>query len=134
MFTNSSIESTFNQINGNSFRYLGGFGMYSSPDTVFYYIMDYWDDKVFILNDDLSFITSKSFYYPYYMISIGNSLYMTGYSNVWKVDKDLNILINSNPGTYPWYMGISYNPSNITYYMLLQISLMRFKFSIGIFP
>ena len=47
-----------------------------------------------------------------YMINIGNSLYMTGQFNVWKVDKDLNILINYNPDGGPFYRRISYNPSN----------------------
>ena len=44
--------------------------------------------------DEWSFISSKSFNSPTYMINIGNSLHMTGQKNVWKVDKDLNILIN----------------------------------------
>ena len=135
MFSTPSIQSTFTAFNGNSFGVFFGFGMYSSPDTVYYYVMDTGVSKVFILNDNGSFISYKVFTLPCYMISIDNSLYITGYMNVWLVDQNLNILINSNPGTYPWYMGISYNPSNITYYyMLLQISLMRFKFSIGIFP
>ena len=38
---------------------------------------------------------------------------MTGYYNVWKVDQDLNILINYKPGVgIPAFRGISYNPSN----------------------
>ena len=41
-----------------------------------------------------------------------NSFYMTGSCNVWKLDQDLNILIKYNPGGYPGYLGISYNPSN----------------------
>ena len=36
---------------------------------------------------------------------------MTGSSNVWKLDQDLNILINHNHGGSPSYRGISYNPS-----------------------
>ena len=34
---------------------------------------------------------------------------MTGYLNFWKVDQDLNILRNYNPGTSPLYRGISNN-------------------------
>ena len=50
------------------------------------------------------------------MISINNNLYITGFSNVWKVDQDLNIFINYYPGgTSPWYAGISSNPSNGLY-------------------
>ena len=43
---------------------------------------------------------------------------MTGEYNVWKVDKDLNILINYNPGGYLNYGGISYNPSNGLIYVV----------------
>ena len=53
------------------------------------------------------------------MISIGNSLYMTGYKNVWKVDQDLNILMNYKPTCgSPGYRGISYNPSNGLLYVV----------------
>ena len=67
---------------------------------------------MFILNDQWSFISAKVFNNPAYMISTENNLYMTGEFNVWKVDKDLNILIEYYPGGYPYYRGISYNPSN----------------------
>ena len=53
------------------------------------------------------------------MIKIGNSLYMTGWpNNIWKLDQDLNILINYNPGGTPYYRGISYNPSNGLIYVV----------------
>ena len=74
--------------------------------------MDWGARTVYILNDHWSFIASKFFNSPINMISIDNSLYMTGYYNVWKVDQDLNILRNYNPGGFPLYFGISYNPSN----------------------
>ena len=61
------------------------------------------------------------------MISIDNSLYITGSCNVWKVDPDLNILIKYNPGDYLEYRGISYNPSNgliyVASYMLYEIQV-----------
>ena len=121
MFTDPGIQSTINQFNGNAFNLLRGFGMYSSPDTVYYYVMDWGADKVFILNDEWSFISSKEFYHPWNMISIDNSLYMTGISNVWKVDQDLNILIEYNAsGSTPYYRGIIYNPSNGLIYVAAQ--------------
>ena len=97
MFTNSTIQSTFNQFNGNYFGQLAGFGIYSSPNTTYYYVMDYDASEVFILNDEWKFVSFKTFSGPANMISIGNSLYMTGSYNVWKVDQDLNILIEYNP-------------------------------------
>ena len=112
MYTDPGIQSTINQFNGNAFNGLRGFELYSSPDTVYYYVMDWGASKVFILNDQWSFISSKIFTYLHNMISIGNSLYMIGSDNVWKLDEDLNILINNNPGCTPYYAGISYNPSN----------------------
>ena len=51
------------------------------------------------------------------MNSISNSLYITGSSNVWKVDQDLNILRTYSPGGYPVYHGISYNPSSDLIYV-----------------
>ena len=113
MFSNPTIQSNINQLNGNSFVDLLGFGMFSSNNLTYYYVMDFWNSKVYIFNDQWSFISYKEFYYTAYMIIIGNSLYMTGRNNVWKVDKDLNILIDYNPGgSTPSYLGISYNPSN----------------------
>ena len=44
---------------------------------------------------------------------------MTGNLNVWKLDQDLNILINYNPtGGTPLYRGINYNPSNGLIYIV----------------
>ena len=111
VFSNPTIQSTINEFNGMKFGELRGFGMYSSTNTTYYYVLDYWRG-VYILNDQWSFISFKEFYSPQYMINIGNSLYMTGWDNVWKVDKDLNILRNYNPGQAPFNRGISYNPSN----------------------
>ena len=124
VFNNPVIQSTFNQFNGESFGELHGFGMHSSSDTVYYYVMDYGANEVYILNDEWKFISFKSFSNPAYMISIGNSLYMTGHSNVWKVDQDLNILINYKPtGGSPVYRGISYNPSNGLIYVVAYANL-----------
>ena len=111
MFNNPSIQSTFNQFNGNYFESIVGFGMLSSYNTTLYYLMDY-PSKVHILNDEWKFISAKNFRSPHYMINIGNILYMTGWRNVWKLDQDLNILIEYNRGGNPAYHGISYNSSN----------------------
>ena len=44
---------------------------------------------------------------------------MTGYNNFWKLDQDLNILINHEPtGSSTFYKGISYNPSNELIYVV----------------
>ena len=40
------------QSNINEFNSLRGFGMYSSPNTVYYYVMNFDANKVYILNDE----------------------------------------------------------------------------------
>ena len=93
--------------------------MYSSPSETYYYVMDYFG-IVYILNDDWQFISFKNFTNSLYMISINNSLYMSGSYDVWKVDKDLTVLINYNynqAGSNAKYLGISYNPSNSLIYV-----------------
>ena len=56
MFSNPKIQSTFNEFNGKLFGWLFGFGMYSSFNTTFFYVMDFWADEVYILNDEWKFI------------------------------------------------------------------------------
>ena len=118
MFNNPTVQSTIKELNGNKLGVLKGFGMYSSSGTVYYYLMNMRDNKVYILNDEWKFISFKDFNSPINMITIGNSLYMTGDLNVWKVDKDLNILINyESNNLYAKYYGISYNPLNRLIYV-----------------
>ena len=98
--------------------------MYSSSNTQYYYVIDYLDydsnsGRVYILNDNWVFLSYKAFTYPAYMITIGTSLYMTGEVNVWKLDENLNVLIEYNPnGPSPWFRGISYTPSNGLLYVV----------------
>ena len=120
MFTNPTIQTTFKELNGNEFSDLVGFGMYSSYNTTYYYLMDWNDGKIYILEDEWKFISFKNFPNPTFMISIDNNLFMTGTINVWKVDKDLNILRHYHPGGDPRYRGISYNPSNGLIYIAVN--------------
>ena len=121
MFTNPTIQTTFKELNGNEFSDLVGFGMYSSYNTTYYYLMDWNDGKIYILEDEWKFISFKNFPNPTFMISIDNNLFMTGTINVWKVDQDLNILRHYNPGgDDPRYRGISYNPSNGLIYIAVN--------------
>ena len=89
MFVNSTIQSTFNQFkNRGSFVWLVGFEIMNS----LLYVIDHTGYKVFILDDNWSYISSKSFNGPpFYMIKAENSLYMTGQNNIWKLDKDLKL-------------------------------------------
>ena len=110
MFFNSTIQSTFNQFkNGGSFVWLVGFEIMNS----LFYVIDHTGWKVCILDDNWSFHSFKTFTYPVYMITVENSLYMTGDKNIWKLDKNLNILIEYNAtGTSPLYRGLYFNSTN----------------------
>ena len=95
MFGNSTIQSNITQFNGISFTNLIGFGMMNSSFNSSYYIMDWGAHQVYILNDNWSFVSLKAFpFFPVYMITVENSLYMSGHSNLWKLDKNLNTLIS----------------------------------------
>ena len=120
MFSNPTIQSNITQYNGDSFSSLTGFGIYKSLlHATYYYVMDCGANKTYILNNEWKLITFKSFTCPLYMINIGNSLYMTGDFNVWKLDQDLNILIQYNATGAPrGYRGISYNPSKGLIYVV----------------
>ena len=91
LFGNLTIQSTFTELNGTSFSWLISFGMYLSYK-ISYYAIDFVENKVYILNDKWSFVSSKTFAYPVQMITIGTSLYMSGDSNIWKLDDNLNVL------------------------------------------
>ena len=71
---------------------------------------DYGANQVHILTDDWTYVSFKTFNNPAYMIKVGTFLYMTGDSNVWKLDKNLNVLFQYN-STTP-YRGIYYNSTN----------------------
>ena len=98
VFLNTSLHLTILSFIGHNFTKIHGFGMYSSCNAT-YYVMDYGANKVYILNDDWLFISFKSFTQPAFMITVGSCLYMTGASNIWKLDKDLNVL-NQITGNY----------------------------------
>jgi hypothetical protein len=80
-----------------------------------YYIPDWQNNKIYILNDEYQFISQKSIYYPIGIISIGNNMYISGYANVWKTDKDLNVLLQFNK--ISGYYDIYYNSTNSLMYI-----------------
>ncbi len=118
-----------------------GFGFYSSCNAS-YYVMDSSAGRVYNLNDDWSYVSYKDFTNPAHMITIENSIYMTGNTNIWKLDKDLNILIQYNSIGGTSYRGIYYNssicfiyvaPSNLQEIHVFDINLL-FNHSISVAP
>ena len=80
-----------------------------------YYVTDNTLNRIYILNDQWVYIGNKSFYYPMYISTIDNYLYITGKQNIWKTDKDLNVLIQYNNSSAGYY-GICYNTAkNLIY-------------------
>ena len=111
VFNYSTVTSTITTFNGTNFSWLLGFGFYSSCNTL-YYVMDNSGGKVLIFNDDWSYVSYKTFPSPAYMITTDSSLLMTGGSNIWKLDKDLNILLQHNASDSPGFRCIYYNYTN----------------------
>ena len=75
--------------------------------------MDWGANKVYILDENWLLVSSKVFTYPFYMITVENSLYMTGQLNLWKLDENLNTLIQYDAtGSAPYFVGLYFNPNN----------------------
>jgi len=84
-----------------------------TPSNSYYYFSDNALNKIFILKEKWSYVSSKVFDSPAYFSTIGSSLYATGDKNIWKLDQNLNILIQFNAtGTSPNYRGIYINSTN----------------------
>jgi DNA-binding beta-propeller fold protein YncE len=112
VFRYPTVRYNITAINGMNFNRLMGFG-FSSLFNASYYVADIVASKVHIFNDDWSYVSYKTFTRPTYMITIDRSIYMTGDINIWKLDKDLNILLQFNStGSTPYYSGIYFNSSN----------------------
>ena len=61
-----------------------------------------------ILNDSHGYVTEKTFPQATYMLTMNSNLYITGDDNIWKTDKNLNILITYN-GSGASYRDINFN-------------------------
>ena len=70
-----------------------------------------------MLNDNWSFLSFKTFPNPTFMITVENSLYLTGQSNIWKLDLNLNVLIQYTATVTVWYRGLYFNSTNRLLYV-----------------
>jgi hypothetical protein len=82
-----------------------------------YYITDSGCNLIYILNDGWEQITTKSFKSPAYMATSSSNVYITGDFNIWKTDKDLNVLAQHNNTDNPNYRGVYYNSTNDLIYV-----------------
>jgi hypothetical protein len=122
LFCNWSLQINITKINSISLVNAFGFSMFT-PSNSYYYVSDWGLNQIFILNESLSYVSNKDFYYPAYLTTIGSSLYATGQTNIWKLDLNLNILIQYNATvTYPnpRNRGIYFNSSNNFIYVAVS--------------
>jgi hypothetical protein len=84
-----------------------------------------------ILNDSYGYVTEKTFPQATYMLTMNSNLYITGDDNIWKTDKNLNILITYN-GSGSVYRDINFNltenliyvaPMSCTYLEVFDLNL-----------
>ena len=111
-----TLRSKITSLNGSLFNGLFGFGMLESVSTSFY-IVDHTNDTVFKLDDTWAYVGRNSFYKPTWVIVVSSSLYISGDSNIYKVDNNLNVLKQYNASiTIPFYRGIYYDPADYLIY------------------
>ena len=89
IFNNYALRTTITSLNGSSFLYLGGFGMFNSVNTS-YYIAEYQTDRVYKLSDTWEYVSFEYFLKPNYIRAISNDLYISGDSYIYKTDNNLN--------------------------------------------
>jgi hypothetical protein len=96
-----------------------------------YYITHGFVSYIYILNDTYDYVSKKAFTFNQCMATVNSSLYITGFNNIWKTDKYLNVLItHTESGAY--YYGIYYNctnnfihlaPTGCTYIQVFDLNL-----------
>jgi len=138
LFSNFTLQFRLYQINSNNLVQIMGFAMFT-PSNSYYYVSDMGLNKIFILNESWSYVSSKTFSLPAYLTTIGNSIYAIGTANIWKLDQNLNILIQYNAtkynGTNPNYRGIYINSANNLIYTapyafkVIHVFNLNFSFS-----
>jgi hypothetical protein len=116
LFSNWSLQLSFNKINLNILSISHGFAAFT-PTNSYYYVSDAGLSKIFILNESWWYVSSKTFLQPTYFTTIGSSLYATGETNIWKLDQNLNTLIQYNATGTPIYRGIYINSTNNLIYI-----------------
>ena len=99
-----------NSINIISFSNLHGFGVLVQTNIKTYYVLDNGGNKIHMFNDSWAYVGNASLDSPSYMVTIGNYLFITSDSNIYKTDSRLNVLDKYSGATNnPSYRGIYFN-------------------------
>ena len=115
IFKNVSKKSFFNSYSGHNFSYLVGFGKLIDTNST-YYIADISESRVIMFDENWNYLINKTFSSPAYIFTINSTLYISGDNNVFKTDKDLNILKQFNANGLG-YRGIEFNQTNKVIYV-----------------
>jgi hypothetical protein len=84
-----------------------------------YYVTSFTTSQIFVFNENWNYVLNKTFNSVSisYMISVGNTFYITADSNVWKLDERLNVLIRHSDSTAT-YAGLCYSSTNRLIYVV----------------
>jgi hypothetical protein len=91
--------------------------MLASNQTLFYVSNKYYE-TIFVFDENWEYIFNRSSFFGIaHVFSITNYLYLTGDSNIWKTDEQLNILIQYNAIGTHGYRGLYHNSTNDLVYL-----------------
>ena len=91
--------------------------MFQSLNITLYYVKDRDANKTYIFDEYWSYISSKSFHTPCFMVSVNSTLYITGQYNIWNVNSDLDVLLQYNAISSCWFRQMYLNNSNNLLYV-----------------
>ena len=92
--------------------------MLTSLNTTYYYISDYIAFKIYMFDDNWTFIASKSYNSPLYMITVDSNLYISSDTNVYKTDEILNLVSQYNASGLVYYRGLYLDSSRGVIYIV----------------
>jgi hypothetical protein len=101
-----------------NFEQLHGFGMINDVNTSNYYVTDPEGSKIYMFDDNWDYINYKTYFKPVYILTINETVYITGIFNIYKADKNLNIIKQYNAPGSPYYNGIYHNETNSLLYIV----------------
>ena len=102
-------------------------------DGFFSWILEWNSNRIFLFDEDWKYLLNKSFSTAAYAESIEEYLYITGGSNIWKTDSQLNILMQYNRVGSVTYRGIyDYCSNNLIYAAKYSSSLEIYIFDLNL--
>ena len=134
-FPNFTIKTNITSYDSSvNFTSLIGFGVYEDSLITKYFVLDWAKHRIITFNEKWKYVKYNEFRNPAQMITIGNELFITGQVNIFKTDKDLNIIQQYNATNVhnylPSFRGIYYNSKNSTIYVVAYEAMMIYEFTL----